>query len=296
MALASVVQIESGVACPPWEATPYGVVSLLAMLEFSARDYVELTYQIGLMLGASDPKKVNTQIIGERLGNLLSEARRLGLPVTNEHLDALIREMLASNPHIDFDVDGTVRIGNMQVDAPRFFQQIESIYTILRAELGAILFRAIPRERVKYSNAEWLKSSPVQEKFPTSFSELNRAGTSYALGQSTASVFHSMRALEPALVALAQPFGNISTAHENWQTIIEQIERAVRELGKQEKSQQKMDDETFFGAATSHLYFVKNAWRNHVAHARDSYSDDEAVKILSRTLEFVESLCPRLQE
>jgi hypothetical protein len=105
-----------------------------------------------------------------------------------------------------------------------------------------------------------------------------------------------MRALEPALTALAKPFPHISPTHENWQNIIEQIETAVRAIGQQPKSQQKIDEEKFFGAAASHLYFVKNAWRNHVAHARDSYSDDEAVKVLSRTLEFIESLCPRLQE
>src|SRR5260370_37906405 len=105
-----------------------------------------------------------------------------------------------------------------------------------------------------------------------------------------------MRALEPALTAIAKPFPHISTAHENWQNIIEQIESAVRAIGQQPKSQQKIDDEKFFGAATSHLYFVKNAWRNHAAHARDSYSGDEAVRILTQTLEFIESLSPRFQE
>jgi hypothetical protein len=104
-----------------------------------------------------------------------------------------------------------------------------------------------------------------------------------------------MRALESGLTALAKPF-NVSSAHENWQNIIEQIESAVRALGNQTKSQQKIDDEKFFGAAVSHLYFVKNAWRNHVAHARDNYGDDEALRILQHSQEFIESLCPRLQE
>ena len=62
------------------------------------------------------------------------------------------------------------------------------------------------------------------------------------------------------------------------------------------KSAQKSEDEKFFGAATAHLYFVKNAWRNHVAHTRDSYSDGEALKVMQRTADFVESLCGRLSE
>jgi hypothetical protein len=234
--------------------------------------------------------------VGEKLSMLTSETSRLGLRVTKEHIDTLVTEIVNANPNcMTPTLDGKFQFTFDTIDAKRVCHHLENIYVTMRAELGAILFRAIPKERAEYNNAEWLKKSVVQTKFPTSFKELERAGVCYSLGQPTASVFHCMRALEPALTTLAASF-KISTSHEYWQKIIEQIEGAVRALGQQPKSQQKIDDETFFDSATSHLYFVKNAWRNHVAHARDSYSDDEAVRILSHTLEFIESLCPRLEE
>jgi hypothetical protein len=284
------------------------VVSLLDMLEFSARDYIELTYQIGLHLGSTQQRKVDGQTAGTLMANLVSETSRLGLAVTKEQVTAMILEIVKQNPsRLSFSLDakgllrfakvGTDDVGtdDYVFDPSRLAHYFETIYTTLKAELGTLLFKVIPRERANYSSSAWLKTSPVALKFPTSFQELDRAGTCYALGQPTSSVFHSMRALEPALAALAKPF-NVSSAHDNWQNVIQQIEAAVRTLGGQAKSPQKIEDEKFFGGATSHLYFVKNAWRNHVAHTRDSYSDDEAAKVMQHSLEFIESLCPRLQE
>jgi hypothetical protein len=298
MALVQVFQeSDRGVASPPWETASRGVVSLLVMLEFSAAQYVELSYQFGLMLGKWGKTEPSQISFNDCFTRLMADVSALGLPVTFELLSGWFAEVMEQNPgKASWNGTSLEFTGDIKYDDARVCHHLETIHKSLKAELGAVLFRAIPRERAKYSNAKWLESSSIQTKFPTAFKELDRAGACYSLGQSTASVFHCMRAMEPALIALAKPF-NISTAHENWNVIIEGIERSVREYGKQlAKSQQKNDDETFYGAATSHLFFVKNAWRNHVAHGPDSYSDDEALKILSHTLEFVESLCARLQE
>lgn len=291
-----------GRSTPRWETATDGVVSLFAMLEFAARDYVDIAYRFGIVLGAvrGQPPEGQAIDIAKELKKLSQETNRLGLSVTRDAVGAFILECMSTHPG-SVSVTGSgddrvVHFQNLGLSNERTYFHVEAIYATLRAELQAVQFKMIPRERSRYSNGEWLKDSVIQTHFPTSFKELDRAGKCYGYGQGTAAVFHSMRALEPALVALAAPFPQISPAHENWNAIIEQIECAVRELGKQKKSQQKTDDETFFGAATQHLYFVKNAWRNHVAHGRESYGDDEAAKIMSRTLEFTESLCSRFKE
>jgi hypothetical protein len=312
MALARVVVQESdlGAVCPPWETAPHGVVSLLTMLEFAAKDFVEISHRFGLVLGfakrhsaATDSgtlQKTLEDSLQNVFGDLLKNGSNLGLAVTTEHLLLLLREHHQNateeikQRNIENVRRGEFVIGG-QMDMNRAAYYAETLYSTMRAELSSMLFKAVPKERARYSNAEWLKNSVIESRFPTSFRELDRAGACYALGQPTASVFHSMRALEPGVSALAKSFG-VSSTYDNWQNVIEQIESAVRSIGQRAKSQQKIDDEKFFGSATSHIYFVKNAWRNHVMHARDSYSDDEAVKILSHTLEFIESLCPRLQE
>jgi hypothetical protein len=310
-ALVSENQIESGAVYPPWETAPLGVVSLLAMLEFSAHEFVEISHRFGLLLGMKKRESVGTDqdafrqalrdAIQNVFGDLLSKGNNLGLDVTTEQLVEFISEYqgnaseeVKKRNKLNLEA-GRLVIGG-EMDLSRMTQWVETLYSTMRAELKSIIFRAIPKERIKYCNAKWLKDLPIESKFPTSFRELERAGSCYSYGQGTASVFHSMRALEPALAALASPFPHISTTHENWNSIIEQIEKAVKDIGKQPKSQNKIDDETFFGAATSHLYFVKNAWRNHVAHGRGSYSDDEAEKIINRTAEFITSLCARFQE
>ena len=288
-----------GIVCPPWETTPNGVVSLLTMLEFAARDYVEIAYQFGEVLATLRTEKPQEFDLGNAIQTLLAETNRLGLLVTRDALGEFLLEMVKLNPDsvtaIGIGMERTFHFKNIGLNTQRTCYHIENIYSTLKAELRTTLFKVIPKERAKYNDAKWLKSPDLQTKFPLAFRELEHGGICYSLGQPTACVFHAMRALECGLAALAKPF-TISSALDNWQTIIEQIEKAVRALGMQSKSQQKSEDEKFYGAATSHLYFVKNAWRNHVSHRLENYSDDDALKILLRTQEFVGSLCERLQE
>ena len=77
---------------PPWETGGDGIVSLLSMLEFSARDYVELTYAIGSMLGYS--REINESTLGtlfsKKWGVLQADCERLGLLVTKHHADEVV--------------------------------------------------------------------------------------------------------------------------------------------------------------------------------------------------------------
>jgi hypothetical protein len=276
-------------------------VSLLAMLEFAAAKFVEISHRFGLLLGAVNNRTllVDPDILEDTYSDLITLGSHLGLAVTTKHLINLFGE-LHSNAPADVQEQNKERIkrGELIISGEmtheRAAHHVESIYSTMLAELGSMLFRAIPKERAIYWEG-WLSGTDIGSKFHTSATELERAGRCYALGEATACVFHSMRALEPGLGALAEEF-RVSAAHENWQNIINDIEAAIRELGKLPKNQQKLEDEKFFGAAVSHLYFVKNAWRNHVNHMRDSYSDGEAKKVLDRSKDFIESLCPRLQE
>ncbi len=274
-----------------------GVVSLLDMLNFAAHDFVEISYKFGIVLGES--KRLLSQdpdILGNSFGQLLVHASHLGLDVTTQHLISLIEEMCKKNPeNVKHFMETKELVFSGPIDAERTLYHIESLYSTMLAELGSSVFKAVPKERKTYCDPRWLAETETPTKFPTSFTEFQRAGNCYAFGQPTACVFHSMRALEPCLNSLADHFG-ISFSQENWQKVIQEIETKVRSLGNQPKSQQKLEDEKFFGNATAQLYFIKNAWRNHVAHTRDSYSDDEALRVMQHTVRFVESLCPKLSE
>jgi hypothetical protein len=268
-------------------------VSLLDMLEFAARPYLEITHRFGLLLAIGKPP--DPDVVRDLWSDLLKETARLDLPVTKELIVCLFENIAKENPtKVTCSSDG-FEFKGAHLPLDRMKHHVESIYKTLTAELGSVLLRVIPREKAKYAGSGWLSGSDIRSKFPTSITELERGARCYAFGEPTACVFHSMRALEPGLAALAKPF-NVSASHDNWQNIINEVEAAIRGLGALPKSQQKIEDEKFFGGAVAHLYFIKNAWRNHVAHTRDSYSDDEARKVLDRSKDFVESLCPRLRE
>ncbi len=274
------------------------MVSLLDMLEFPVSDYLQVALRFGQIIGASDmhEKKFGGDLLKDSLSFLRSETVRLKLSVTHQQLSKMVADIAETQPDRVKRVDNRVmEIKGAELDLLSIRHYLEPIYATLNAELGSMLFKAIARDRNAYVDASWLLNSPIIAAFPTSAKELERAGICYSLGQPTAAVFHSMRALEPALAALAAPFG-VSAKFENWQNIINDIEAKVRALGQLPKTQQKVDDEKFFGEACSHFYFIKNAWRNHVAHARDSYSDDEGLRIIQHSKDFVESLCPRLKE
>ena len=294
------VQFSVVVGRPPWETTPTGVVSLLAMLDFAARDFVEISYAFGLLL--SDREKqmsaLNQNVIGDSLTALIKHCQKLGLVVTQEHINRMLEDIVKQSPEsVKFHPPeiGGFYFTDAKLNSVRTMHHIETLYSTMLAELGNLLFSAIPRDRTLYCGPKWLADTPIPNKFPTSLKELERAGNCYALGEPTACVFHSMRALEPCLNSMAA-FFSLPFSHQNWQGIIEQIESKVRDLGKQLKSSQRIEDERFFGGAASQLYFVKNAWRNHVAHTRETYSDKEALSIMQHVLDFIESLCPRLSE
>jgi hypothetical protein len=50
---------------------------------------------------------------------------------------------------------------------------------------------------------------------------------------------------------------------------------------------------TFYGSAASHFFFVKEAWRNHVAHTRVSYNEREAGDVLSHVKAFMATVAQK---
>jgi len=128
----------------------------------------------------------------------------------------------------------------------------------------------------------------VNDAFPSCTAEVQNAGSCFAVEQYDACVFNLMRVLERGLGALALRFG-VSIEHTNWQNVIEQIEATIRKMdssfGKDWKEQQK-----FYSQAASQFMFFKDAWRNHVMHARDVYDEGKALSVLTHVREFMEAL------
>lgn len=137
----------------------------------------------------------------------------------------------------------------------------------------------------------------VAAKFTAATTDIAAAARCLALREGTACVFHLMRALEHGLHELARSV-SISMAStvelENWKNIIDQIEAAIRKERKAvaatPKSHAKDQRLQRFGEIALQLGYFKDAWRNHVSHARQIYDTDQARSVWNHTQEFMQKM------
>jgi hypothetical protein len=165
--------------------------------------------------------------------------------------------------------------------------------------LESLLFLRIPSHRATYYEDDSIVSDQVKASFPTPCSEIRKAGNCFATASYTATVFHCMRSAEIGLRSLAKelevsfPFPRELA---DWQNIIENIEGKIKTQAALPKSAKKDEDLKFFSESATHFRYFKDAWRNHVSHAREVYEEGQALIVLNHTREFFEALAKRLTE
>ena|SRR5438045_1810101 len=105
-----------------------------------------------------------------------------------------------------------------------------------------------------------------------------------------------MLVLERGLGALASELG-LSFDVQQWNTIIEQIEKKIRELSQSlPKGMPKNERMQFLSEAAKEFFYFKEGWRNHVAHARGTYDEHQAASVLEHTRAFMNHLSTQLSD
>lgn len=182
------------------------MLSLLNMLEFSSRDYLEFALQIGRILGTSGRGQPDVYLIGRAIEKLIGDADRLGLHVTRDHLATMLLE-ITSPDTASLSPDGMIQFTNVRLDTDRMRRHLEAAYISLRAELDAILFRVIAPEKTRYCDSEWLTDTKLFATSPDIVDELQRAGRCFAYGENTACVFHLMRVADSCFRRVSASIG-----------------------------------------------------------------------------------------
>jgi hypothetical protein len=54
----------------------------------------------------------------------------------------------------------------------------------------------------------------------------------------------------------------------------------------------RRNDLNFLSTAAKEFTYFREAWRNHVAHGRANYDDNDAMKVLTHVREFMSILAP----
>jgi hypothetical protein len=181
--------------------------------------------------------------------------------------------------------------------------QLKLFKTSMQSELERRLFMYVPIAKAAY----WQTSGPFPKSFLSQRAkdtqwEMNEAGNCYAAGRDTACVFHLMRAAEHSLRMLARRL-RVTLTHSgktvpiefaDWNKIITGIKNRIADAHKLRpgpKRQAKL--ETYSGAA-DHCEYMKELWRNNVAHARKPYTPNEAIDAFEKVRNFIQFLSKAL--
>jgi hypothetical protein len=138
---------------------------------------------------------------------------------------------------------------------------------------------------------------PLHEGLAVCEEEFNLAGKSLAVGLSTAAIFHAMRSVEASLHVMCRTL-NISFPGgiqiQDWIVLTEKIRVELDVVQKIPRSIQKANAQKCLAELLIPADGFRLAWRNHVAHAREKYENDEARAVLGHVAEYLRRLSSAL--
>ena len=183
-------------------------------------------------------------------------------------------------------------VTNEKTTVAELAHRLNDIDYLFRTLCSEQIFFRLNREESEMFSSTKPFGPEVTQAFPSDDAsyECTEAAKSYALGCYTASVFHLMRFLEKGLKALAGALNvqfSIPFDYQNWQNIIDQIEAEIRKVEQQKAGQLKTDTLKAYSEVAKQFRYFKDAWRNSVAHSRETYSPEQALSIYRHVREFM---------
>lgn len=211
-------------------------------------------------------------------GFAVQECKHLGLHISEQKAGRLQRELKA----------------NQRFTPESMMAELRGLKETIVMELATRKFAYIPSPNDQYFEQEKLFGDEVYEKFPEARRDIKDAGNCLAVSLTTASVFHLMRAAEHGLRKLAKRL-NVKLTHTgkpmpiefgDWDKVITGIRNKIadaRKLPAGPKRQAKLET---YSSAADHCEYMKDIWRNSMAHTRKPYNEPEAIGVLERVRDF----------
>ena len=190
-------------------------------------------------------------------------------------------------------------------------------HEVLAAELGRV-HRAIhsqfmkldcvliPLNKSKYFQNDNLFDNGVvfpSIAFPSAKAEIRDAGNCLALDLHTAAVFHLMRATNIGARALARSLGIIEIRSKELdycrdETLFEAVQEKIKSVnvsGTTRDGAWERENGYYRGLLVDLRYF-KDEYRDPVAHARKSYTENGALNVFDQVRNFMQRLATRISE
>lgn len=182
-----------------------------------------------------------------------------------------------------------------EVPISNLTSHVMTLLDVLQKTLRDTLLYRLDGESVELLSMEDGGMSPEgADAFPSSRRELKHAARCLAFNETTACVFHSMRALEFGLTALIGVL-SVTPSSPNWENVLNDCEKAIKAIGPA-NGQDWKEDSQFYAEAAANFRYVKNAWRNHTMHASVSFEDGDAKEIMEHARSLLDHLSSKLRE
>ena len=186
---------------------------------------------------------------------------------------------------------------------PAMEVEFSSIDLFLAQELQEHRFVQLNPKMADYFAGEDILAPEVLVAFPSLERDTEDAGNCIALGMGTAAVFYLMRIVEYGMRGLASNLGlltvvidrknkkEIPVEFSEWERILNQlpvkVEQKIESLSRGPAKQRAQE---FYYPALKEINGFKEAWRNHVMHARSDYTAEDAIAVLSHVRRFMKEL------
>jgi hypothetical protein len=222
------------------------------------------------------------------------------------HLDTLL-------PHCEHLPMTALSVRNFikLIDSPNMFAQwtqaemaflssIREVQTRLTDELSLNLFFTLPASKKQFFDSPLLGWEEVIARFPETVSNIEEMSKCFALSRYAASVFHSVRAIESALIHLGKFLGVVDPL-SGWTAVTSRLETLVVKTKHPDRPPQYQVCSNFLEQMNAVTQALKSAWRNKISHAQGSlilmtvdFSPDIAEEIMIASRSFMRRLATEM--
>lgn len=245
------------------------------MLAFKAQSFLEITQKI-----SASQEHIN--IYMNKPGSNIGKNKNIdkGLKDFILHASTEIRSLLEGMglPVCEIiikEMQECALTGGMTYhQANEFFKDISKN---LKRELSLARFVAVESSYISYFDLSGF-GHDIDVNFPSVRYDASEAAKCLSLARYTASVFHSVRALECAIRAISRHLeidDPVKQCGRNWGNMLGEIKKAIDSRWPHSNSRSSGDGQ-FFEEVYAALAAIKNPWRNATMHLEKKYTADEA--------------------
>jgi hypothetical protein len=207
---------------------------------------------------------------------------------------------------------GAIAMGNL--DASALAREANHAREVFVDALDRMKYVFIEPALTEYVDNDFLFGGSVATAFPSATTDLRSAGNCLATGCDTAAVFHLMRVTELGLRAFCVHLGFNEVVekydrsglgqHEYrpieyavWEKIIGQLKGVIdKKIESVADRRLKQEAQEFYIPILQEVWALKEAWRNHVMHARSDYICQDAATVLAHVRRLMVKLATRVSE